>query len=61
MWGAGKAGAKVAEIGVPYPTGYITRAAEGAYELFSQGPEEMMNSIKKIAGWSESRTKSEED
>jgi len=61
MWGAAKAGAKVAEIGTPYPTGYITRAAEGAYELFSQGPEEMMNSIKKIAGWPESRTKSEED
>jgi len=61
MWGAAKAGAKVAEIGTPYPTGYITRAAEGAYELFSQGPEEMMNSIKKIAGWPESRTQAEED
>jgi len=60
MWSAAKAGAKVAEIKMPYPTGYLARAAEGVYDVFMQGPEEMMNSIKKIAGWPESRTKSEE-
>jgi len=61
MWSAGKAAGKAADAVSPVPTGWLARVPEGVYDLFSADPETMINGAKKIAGWPESRTKSEED
>ncbi len=61
MWDATKAAGKVADTVSPVPTGWLARVPEGIYDLFSADPETMINGAKKIAGWPESRTKSEED
>jgi len=58
MWPAAKAISKVADAG-PIPASWTLRSIEGVYELLSMEPELMIEGIKQILGYSESRAKNE--
>jgi hypothetical protein len=57
MWGGWKAAADAAEMVTAVPTGWLARTPEAFYTMAQGDPESMMRGFKKLAGWSDARTK----